>query len=164
MNTHLNVNILKPLYLLRSGVSVVLAMSFILAADVLSAQEGGEFSDCAQLLNSPPLDDLLTGNESKDSHELRSDLLGAALLGVKCSRAQIIEYFLSAGWELRGESHRQPHGEAGGADNRYKIDYSIAFLKYRKFPQSLIYGRREAIAGFSMFEGRVTHITSGPFK
>ena len=79
----------------------VYALAFGLAiASGASAQDSGEYAECEQLLNSPPFDTLLTRNEGQDYGELNSDRLGEALLGVKCSRDQIVEYFLSAGWEI----------------------------------------------------------------
>jgi len=125
------------------------------------AQEADEYAECAQLLNSPPLDTLLTQNDGKDYGLLPSDKLGASLLGVQCSRDQIVAYFLSAGWEFVGENYRSPYGESGPPNDRYKIDFSLAFCLPRKLPWRIMFYWCRANSGFTMFEGRVTHINAG---
>lgn len=125
------------------------------------AQEVDDISECAKLLSSPPLDNLLTQNDGQDYGEISSDRQGEVLLGVKCSRDQIVGYFLSANWEFVGEQFRHPYGESGPPSEHYKIDFSLAFCLPRKLPWRLIFYRCEANSGFSMFEGRVTHINAG---
>ncbi len=120
------------------------------------------YAECAELLGSPPLDTLLTredelsGEEGNDYGNLNSDRLGATLLGVVCSRDQIMDYFLSAGWEFRGEDDLV--GESGPPDSRYKQDYSIAFCKVRGLPWRIFLYRCEAIAGVTFFEGHITRV------
>ncbi len=126
------------------------------------AQEGDEYAECTQLLNSPPLDTLLTQNEGHDFGQLTSRRQGAALLGVKCSRDQIVEYFQSAGWEFIGESHI--YGESGPSHNLYIRDNSLAFCRLRELPWRLILTRCGASSGFYLFEGRVTHIGASGVK
>jgi hypothetical protein len=143
---------------------LLFALASVLAfggASATLAQENDEYAECTQLLNSPPLDTLLTQNDGNDYGDIASDREGAALLGGKCSRDQIVEYFLSAGWEFIGENHRQSYSESGPSSDRYKTDFSIAFCLPRKLPWRLIFYRCEAIGGFSMFEERITHINEG---
>jgi len=139
--------------------ALALFLTFAGASGAL-AQEVDEFSVCTRLLTSPPLDTLLVQNDGQDYSLLASDQLGKSLLGVKCSRDQIVEFFLNAGWELRGENHIV--SESGPSTSRYLRDYGIGFRKPRNFPWRLVYGRYQAISGIFMFEGRITHITSGP--
>lgn len=146
------------------GITALLCIAQFLISLSAFAQDAGELHECERLLSSPPISGLLTRNGGRDYTEFRSDRLGETLLGVRCSRAQIVSYFLNAGWKLRGESHHQPPAEAGPSSDRYKFDHSIGFEKYRSFPRSLLYGRRQAVAGVSMYQGRVTHIMSGPAK
>jgi hypothetical protein len=147
-----------PIYIESAALALVLAFAGVSGA---LAQEADEISECAGLLSSPPLKILLTQNNGQDYWRLASDRQGRALLGMKCSRDQIVEYFLSADWELIGEHFQSPYGESGAPSDRYKIDFNIGFCKPRKLPWRLIFYRCEATAGFSMFEGRTTHITAG---
>ena len=141
---------------------LVIAILFLPHLAAAQDQNVDPYAECAELLNSPPLDTLLIQNDGNDYDLLRSDHLGASLLGVKCSRDQIVKYFLSAGWEFEGES--KGYSLNGPPSDQFEKDYSIAFLKPRKFSWRLVYGRYEAIGGFSMFEGRVTHIIAGFYK
>ena len=138
----------------------------IFPAFALAQEESTDpYSECAEILGSPPFDTLLTrkgelsGKEGDDYGNVNSDGLGAALLGVVCSRDQIMEYFLSAGWEFKGEDYSV--GESGPPINRYKYDYSIAFCKVRSLPWRLLFYRCEATAGVIFFEGHITHINAG---
>ncbi len=139
-------------------------ISFLMFPAFAFAQVGPDdaYAECAELLGSPPLDTLLTqkdelsGKAGNDYGNLNSDELGAALLGVVCRRDQIMDYFLSAGWEFRGEDYIV--GESGPAGGRYKQDHSIAFCKVRSLPWRLFLYRCEAIAGVTFFEGHITRV------
>jgi len=141
--------------------SLLLILFSIFPVSVFAQSEAdGLYTECAALLESPPLDTLLarrdelSGKEGNDYGNLNSDRQGAILLGVVCSRDQIMDYFLSAGWEFLGEDFIV--GESGPASNRYKQDYTIAFCKVRGWPWRIFLYRCEAIAGVHFFEGRVT--------
>jgi hypothetical protein len=131
---------------------------FIHVAPVL-AQADDSYSECARLLSSPPFDTLLFEDNGHRYGELNSDHLGETLLGVKCSRDQIVDYFVSAGWELKGEKHR--YGVAGPSSARYESDFNIGFCKPKKLPWRLIFYRCAATSGFHLFKGRITHINAG---
>jgi len=129
-----------------------------------TAQEAGDgpYTECADLLGSPPLDTLLTLNEGNDFGLLASDHHGASLLGIACSRDQLVEYFSHTGWELLGEDFLL--GESGPPGNRHKQDYSIVFCKLRSLPWRIFFYRCEGIVGFNFFELHITHITAGGVK
>jgi len=132
-------------------------ISFLLSPALAFAQD--ERADCAAVLAAPPFVDMLTRNEGNDYGELNSDSLGVSLLGIVCSRDQIMDYFSSAGWEFKGESFIA--GESGPPSDRYKQDYSIAFCKVRGWPWRWFLYRCEATAGVAYFEGHITHIHAG---
>lgn len=136
-------------------------ISALLIPSLVAAQDNGvaPYAKCAELLNSPPLDTVLTQNDGQDYDLLPSNQLGASLLGVKCSRDQIVEYFLSAGWEFQGES--KGYSVNGPPSDRFERDTGLAFCKPRKLPWRLIFYRCGPFGGFSLFENRVTHILTG---
>jgi hypothetical protein len=144
--------------LFKATIAVLLCLTFA-GTTRAPAQEAEEFTECAGLLSSPPLKTLLTQNNGQDYWRLPSDRQGRALLGMKCSRDQIVDYFLSANWEFKGES--RSYSVNGPPSDLYEKDLTLAFCKPRKIPWRLIFYRCEATAGFSMFEGRITHITAG---
>jgi len=132
--------------------------AIVLSSSTAVAQSVLDYSECDALLSSPPFDDLLT-DDGGGSGELNSDRLGAAFLGVACSRDQFVRYFADAGWEFLGESFNQ--GESGPPSARFMTDYSIAFCKPRSRPWRWIFYRCREMAGVAFYEGRVTHVNAG---
>lgn len=61
-----------------------------------SAQEAGEFTECEQMLRSPPYVDVLTRNEGKDFHELSSLKSGVVFVGLECSVDELTAIFEDA--------------------------------------------------------------------
>ena len=133
---------------------------FLISSSVAHAQTEAPNpnASCGPVLQEPPFVDMLTRNDGYDYGELNSDSLGVSLLGIVCSRDQIMDYFSSAGWEFKGESFIA--GESGPPSDRYKQDYSIAFCKVRAWPWRWFLYRCEAIAGVTFFEGQIVRVVA----
>ncbi len=112
------------------GAAFCLSLPTLAQAD---SADDGNYAECAELLGSPPFDRLLTqkdefsGKEGNDYVNLNSDGLGTALLGVVCSRDQILDYFLSAGWEFLGEDFIV--GESGPPANVLNRTIQLLFAR-----------------------------------
>jgi hypothetical protein len=103
---------LTRIQLFKATIAVVLCLTFAGTTGV-SAQESEEFTECEQMLRSPPFDDLLTRNIGTGFHELRARNRGRALLGLECSVDELTAFFEDAGWEFLRYEEYSPIGPWG---------------------------------------------------
>jgi hypothetical protein len=128
------------------------------------AQEGDEYAECTQLLNSPPFDDVLSRNDGHDFGQLDARRQGAALLGMKCSPEELQRYFESAGWEhRRSHSYDHPMGPYGG-EIKYYTDSFIAFCQKTRVSINLYFLKCTKSAVVDFLEGEITSVRVGGTK
>ena len=126
------------------------------------AQESDEYAECTQLLNSPPLDDVLTRNDGHDFGQLDARRQGAALLGLKCSPEELQRYFESAGWEFLKSDSYEPKGPAGQI--RYYSDSYVAYCRKSRKLINLFLLKCTRVARINLLESEVTNMNVGGTK
>ena len=136
---------------------LVIAILFLPRLAAAQDENVDPYVECAELLNSPPLNQLLIQNDGNDYGKINE--LGKSLLGIECSRDQITNYFLRANWELKMEYEH--YSVNGPPDSLFEADWGLIFCKPRKLPWRLFFYRCQATSNFYFFEGRVAHISAG---
>ena len=134
-----------------------------LAPSVALAQSEADHAECATLLGSPPLDDILTRNDGHDFGELDARRQGASLLGLECSLDDLNRYFESAEWEYVETRTFEPRGPAG-REISYYSDRAVIYCQKNRRSINLYILRCTKSAVFSFFEGNVSFVNVGASK
>jgi hypothetical protein len=127
------------------------------------AQESDEYTECTQLLNSPPLNDVLTRNDRHDFWQLDARKQGAVLMGLKCSHEELNHYFLSSGWEFIESRLGKPTGPLGG-EFQYYTDSAYIYCHKSRNLINLYLLRCTSSAVLSFFEGEISFVNVGASK
>ncbi|MBL4873689.1 MAG: hypothetical protein JKY41_09915 [Rhodobacteraceae bacterium] len=139
---------------------IVILLSFLPALAMAQDEGAGPITECAEVLASPPFDDILTRNEGNDFHELSPLRSGRALLGLECSVDELTEFFENAGWEFldfREQRLAGPFGGQGGIP-KYYVDAVADFCQKRPTLFGRFFYSCRPIAAVLFHEGRVSSI------
>lgn len=137
-------------------------MLHLVLASAATAQ-GVPQEECARVLNSPPIVDVLTRNGGRDFGMLDARQEGRVLVGLECRREDLDRYFRAAGWEFIQLREGERGGPFGG-EIRYYADDTLIYCQKGRNVMTLYLRRCIRSARFSLLEGKVSFINVGTSK
>ncbi len=150
---------------MKTGLISLLAL---LMSSLAFAQDAviDPYAECAEILASPPFDDILTRNEGHDFNEISSRNSGRALLGLECSAGEVIEFFEGAGWELIRLEEKRLLGpfERGDGTPDFYIDAVANFCLKRPTLFGIFDFRCRPTASVYFHEGRISGLDTSMNK
>ncbi len=127
------------------------------------AQETTQFEDCAQAFSSSEFADILTRNEELEFGQLDSRKKGRPLLGLPCTRDQLDQFFVAAGWE-RTKEYVFTNPQESGFEIPFVVDTAITYCKKHRRLFTLFIKRCTQIAVINMYQRRITFISASGTK
>jgi hypothetical protein len=118
--------------------------------------------DCQDHFN----DLLWTVQEPHSAWELNSKRKGEVFLGTSCDPAFIKSWFATAGWRLVAEETRKPEdsGPFGHGTQSYLQDRVLVFCLPREWPWRWVTEGCSMGVDISLYEGRITHVSTGAYQ
>ena len=117
-------------------------------------------AECAAVLAAPPFVDMLTRNEGRDFHEIRSVSSRLALVGLACRVDPLTEFFEDAGWEFEYFDEYSRIGTTGITGAEFYSDASAHYCLKRPTLFGLFDYRCRPIVRIDFDEGRISNITA----
>ncbi|MCF6315135.1 MAG: hypothetical protein L3J30_02360 [Marinosulfonomonas sp.] len=119
---------------------------------------------CIDVLNAPPLIDVLTRNDGHDSYMIDARKSGFGLIGSSCTVEALTEYFETAGWEFVSVTRRsEPSGPVGHQIEFY-TDTHAKFCKKGRNLFTLYFRKCVQGVGVNFLEGEISFVTAGGIK
>lgn len=118
---------------------------------------------CIDVLNAPPLIDVLTRNDGHDSYMIDARKSGFGLIGSSCTVEALTEYFEAAGWEFVSVRRREPSGPHGNPIKFY-TDTHVKFCKKGRNLFTLYFRKCVQGAGVNFLAGKVSFMSAGAIK
>ena len=147
----------------KSGSFSIIILTLILVGVPISTR-ADEIKSCIDILNEPPLIDVLTRNDGHDFHEINvRGGSGHRLVGTTCTIEALTDYFEAAGWSFVSARTSEPRGPSGGS---YKF-FTDTYFKFCREGRNLftLYLRKcVAGAGFHLLEGKISFVHAGGRK
>ena len=133
----------------------------------MAQNEGAEpITECAAVLTSPPIVDILTRNEGRDFLQVSRMEGRGVLLGLECSVDDLTYFFENSGWEFldfQVSSVIGPFGRGLGIPEYYR-DSSASYCIKRPTLFGMLRFRCRARVVVLFYEGRISHLIANVSK
>lgn len=136
------------------AVHLALAAIVLLFTCPVSAQVSDPFEDCAKAFSSPPLS-ALSFNTSRSTLPIISSQDSNRMVGLKCSKEVVVDFFKSKGWGLEKASKYAPSNDDNPIDAQYIFCYPETgwrrIIKGRCAARLIVNSLRNEIVGVGAF-------------